>query len=310
MKPFKKALILCVLPLFLAGATSSTASQTNAPSKNHFSRWLDRPHEVVSESVLAVSDRFDRFFDVTGEEEVGDTRVSVTTGTELREGGRIQFTTGAGARIDLPHLQRRWNILLENIEISEETLTEQDAGDDFSAGLRFLIRQTRRTRIHADGGLRFSAGPIAFGRLRLRRQHKWNSHLVRFTQYVYWYSDDGFGETTRLEHERVLGTDFLIHSRIEADWGEETEGIEWQGGPTLARVLRGRHGWAVFGAVSGTTDAPNRIDQYHTGIRYRCRLYRDWLFLDVVPSLEFNDADDFKPEPVLNIRLEAIFGRY
>lgn len=299
-----------LMALMFAGIASGVASATHPPFNANASRWLlDRPHDVVSESVLAVSDRFDRFFDVSGEDQTGDTRVRITTGTEFREGKSVEWTAGAGARIDLPHLQRRWNLLFENIDITEETLTEQDAGDDFSAGLRFLVYKTLRTWIDIDGGLRFADGPMAFGRLRLRRKHLWERDLARFTQAISWETADGFVGSSRLEHERTLGAKYLTHTHIEADWGESTDGVEWRGGPSLKRLLRYRHGWALFCHASGTTHPPNRVDQYHAGIRYRNRLYRNWLFLDIVPSLEFNDAGNFKPEPVLNLQLEAIFGR-
>lgn len=300
---------LFALVLSTCCLSSATADQREKTQAEEGIRWLDQPHGALSVGVQMLSQRFDDFFDVTGEEKVGDTRVRITTGTEFREAESVRFTTGAGVRLDLPHFEQRWNLLLENIEISEETITEQDAGDDFSAGLRLLLRQTRRSLVNADAGLRFSDGPVLYGRLRFRRQYVRDPHFLRFTQFVHWRDRRGFGTTCRLEYEHKPAENYLVINRGNFEWGEKTAGVEWSYHTALARILRDRHGGAVFTEINGETSPNGKIKGYRTGIRYRYRLYREWLFLDLVPAMEFNYENNFKLEPVLTARLETIFGR-
>ena len=270
--------------------------------------WLDRSHAAISYSVKAISDRFDRFFDATADEEAGDTRVKVALAAESREGRGVRFKTKADVRLDLPRLERRWNLFLQNVDLREDPLIDQKSDEGYYAGLRLLLRKTPLTRVHVDGGLRNSGGPVLFGRMRWRWQYAWDPHMVRATQFVYWYDRKGFGETTRLEYEYAVSPDWLFQMRGDADWGEVTQGVEWTQSIALARMLRYRHGWVFFCGADGATLPVAVVDRYRAGIRRRTRLYRDWLFLDVEPGVEFRREKDFKSEALFRIRIEMLFG--
>ncbi len=271
--------------------------------------WLDKPHDAISEGIHIVSERFDRFFDTTADEEVGKSRVKVTTGTEWREGTGMRLTTGAGARIDLPRMERRLNLMLENMDLSEETVRDQDVGDDFSTGLRFLLRQTRQSLVHIDGGFRFSDGPILFGRLRLRRHYTRDPHMIRLTQYFQWYDREGFGEISRFEYEQRLTPDWLFHTRTNAEWGEATDGVEWSQQISLANVKDGQFGLEWFAAVNGVTRPAFEAHRYFAGIRTRYRLYRNWLYLDLTPGVEFDHETNFSATSLVRISIQMIFGK-
>lgn len=270
--------------------------------------WLDRRHAAICVGIQAVSDRFDRFFDATGDEEAGETRVKLVASLESRERKTPEIKTKADARLDLPRLERRWNIFVQNFDFREDPLADPGAEEDgISTGLRLMLRQTPWLRVHADGGVRYSGGLRPFVRLRMRREFVRDPHLFRATQFFAWREQKGFSETTRLDYEQRFADTHLLHARAEAEWGEETDGLEWTPRIVLARLLRNRHGWALYGSVRGATQPDGRVTGYVTGARWRTRAYRDWLFFELESGLEYRRANDFRREAFAAFRVETIF---
>ena len=270
-------------------------------------QWLDRPHAYMSRRVYLISDRIDRFFDETGDEEAGESRVKVVADTAIRERQSTRVKARADVRLDLPGLERRWNLFLQNVDLREDGIGDRDEEDRAAAGLRVLLRQTPLTRAHVDGGVRGSGGPALFGRARWRWQQTWDPHLARATQFFVWHSRDGFKETTRLEYEYSLASCYLFQLRGDVTWSEFDPGVGWTQRVVLARVLERRYGWALFGGASGVTRPRDVMERTRAGVRHRTRLYRDWLFVDVEPYVEFEREHKFKGRGVLALRMEMLF---
>jgi hypothetical protein len=63
-------------------------------------------------------------------------------------------------------------------------------------------------------------------------------------------------------------------------------------------------------ANSFVTHPSHRLEAVTLSVRYRQRLWRDWLYYEVVPQLSFPREENFDITPGINLRLEMLFGHY
>ena len=58
-------------------------------------------------------------------------------------------------------------------------------------------------------------------------------------------------------------------------------------------------------------DKPEQVmNNVTVQIKYRRQIWRNWLFFEVTPALNFPWIDDYEVTPSIQFRLEAIFGWY
>jgi len=54
----------------------------------------------------------------------------------------------------------------------------------------------------------------------------------------------------------------------------------------------------------------DKLDEVLFRVRYRTRIWRDWLYFEVAPQYRFPRDRSFDHTPGILFRLEAIFGEY
>ncbi len=67
--------------------------------------------------------------------------------------------------------------------------------------------------------------------------------------------------------------------------------------------------WKQMGA-HGTSHPSWITDQYLVRAAYRKRVHRDWMFLEIEPGLDFFREDGFSMTPLINVKLEIVFGAF
>ena len=62
-------------------------------------------------------------------------------------------------------------------------------------------------------------------------------------------------------------------------------------------------------AALATTD-PDIFTEFQASIKYRQRLWRDWLYFEVEPEAIFPEERDYNFTPRVNVRFDVIYGDY
>ncbi|MDD5483519.1 MAG: hypothetical protein PHP98_07705, partial [Kiritimatiellae bacterium] len=60
--------------------------------------------------------------------------------------------------------------------------------------------------------------------------------------------------------------------------------------------------------ANGYDHPDNFIERAWFSIRYRRQIYKDWLYLEFEPGVYASREFDFKTEPVIRLKFEAVFG--
>ena len=156
-----------------------------------------------------------------------------------------------------------------------------------------------------------SGVPVGFGELNWR--WKWEKSLggiLGLTPRVYWYSDDGFGQTTSLTWTRQVSERRIFQFRTAEHSTEETDGWEFEQTVRFAWLNKVKtRGWMVQASVfPHNQDSKWVCDDSLISLTRRGALYRKWIYYTVTPQVEFPVEDDYHAKPSLRIGLEILMG--
>lgn len=242
----------------------------------------------------------------------------------LRLGARWEENDGLSedgdlkVRLDLPSMKQRWNIFIENQLDERETLestnredeiSPSSSDDSFYGGIS-RERDLEDWYLRPELGLRLRAPLDPFARLKARRefdlQSPWRG---QFQQSIYYFHSDGIGTRLQLLFSRPAGERFLWQVKPEAQWQEETHNTDLAQIFTLKQYLADRTTLTYELGFLGETKPSLRSSEHYINLRYRQPLYKDKLYLDVVPAVNWPRNDNFEPEFSITTRLEILFTK-
>ncbi|MFO7984047.1 MAG: hypothetical protein R6V08_11390 [Desulfuromonadales bacterium] len=334
---YRSILISAILLLASASAAAGNEEQSREPSSEkeetseerpgwmeRFLYWSDRPHRQVTDRLEALSRDVDSIF---GEEriraEATDTYLQAGGGLVIERGGLLSVEEDFSLSVDLPRTERRIKLVFEsendddffnegNGDSSVSNDFRTSGGKEYSAALQFFVRETKRWNVSLSPGLRFRTPPDPFIRLRLRRtQDLGTTWRARLTERLTEYLDRGLESRTTLEFERRTGEGQLFRLSSRILWREEFENDNTQlsQSAVLFKRLNKRNTIAYSATVVWETKPNLHHELYIADIRWRRRIHKKWLFLEIKPEARFDRDDHFQLDPSLTLSLEILFGR-
>jgi len=321
-----------LLTIFLAGPVHGEQESPDPvehdpkeaqPSENKTRNWIDNLsdpddwetwHDLMTYDLLDAAERTDQFFgNERLDEENQRTRLRLATGLRWKQDDGASLLTEAKLRLSLPRLKNRFQIIFDDSFESDEpgsSTAYSDAVKDSEpdTAIRYIIKQDERRRLSTDAGVRFSSPSQLFGRVRGRVIVPFSVWELRLIQTVAWYTDDGVIETSEMQFNRMLGTDWLFRSTSRVTWEENENGIKPAQVFSFFRELSKRRAYRVsFGGYWPNTPHAHET-VYSTEVSYRQLIHSRWLFLEVTPGIEFPQKKDYELTPYINLKIEMIFG--
>jgi len=311
-EPFPQIPTTADLP---AGDDSQTASTPCLDDGDYHPamRWLDYSHALLSLRVCESVRWFDAFFGDPDDEVRAHTGafVRLVSGYRLQDDDDNTANLGYSARLDMPALSRRLSVVLSSdAESAQDDSPFADQTEEFQAGLRWVLRTTRKMDLDADLGL--TSGLRTYARLRYRQLWplggNWSSTLG---ETLGWRDGEGLESRTELDFSQVLPRNALLRLRSKANWKEYTYPVDgWAWGQNLSISKRlaekAALGW-ILGA-EGVTRPNNRLESWSLAVRYRRNVLRPWLFVEIEPFLSWPRTYDFNVVHGVWLRVETRFG--
>lgn len=299
----------------LLGIADSFFSRPSEPS-SHLVSSIDQWHETISKRVSKTAENVDEFFgDKRTFEEANVTQLRLDSRLQYEDLTDLTIKLSFSGNISLPRVSERVQIFIDTEgrerDVKEGFQTAPGVDDDQKSiftGLRYVTRETRRSLISLDGGLRWRSGPVPLIRLRGRRTFVYDEWAIRMVQTLFWVQDRGFGEQTRVDFERKLDPQHFIRITPSAIWSEWSRGVDLRQVFSIVHIRDSDNMITVELDIQGYTRPSAKVDKYEASLRWRTRGHRPWLFYEVAPGMAFKREFDFEIRPVLTLRVEATFG--
>lgn len=259
--------------------------------------WYDRFQHGVYKGLCTSVAWFDGLFTEDRYDEDVWGRLSLSGFWDERDG--LDPSLRLRARVPLPALRDRLGLIIGRGD-EERLIEDRDRGTGTTLPSAFedvedeawLLGLGYRQGTSIERGLDFSVGvrlrsgldPYAKGVFRY--SHTFSPQVIGgFQETVFWRDSRGFGETTQLSLDRLIGTRFMLRFANTGTLAEDVDGLEWSSSLTLYQDLPGRRALAWTALVKGETAAEVPLQDYGVEIRYRRSVLRRWLFVEASGSV-------------------------
>lgn len=255
-------------------------------------------------------------FDEEAAVESEGSRLILSPIVETREYEGFKFGLKFRAKLSLPRLSERIDLILDSDYDDRDPAPDlnkpRDIGlrstDNGAANLRLRLDDVWKFKTALEAGLKFKPEPVP--RLGARGRITWKKPWLtaRFTQRVFWESEDGFGERSTLDFEQYKKDVYMRRLSTSVLWSEGSDGV--QGGQTLQlyRYLSKRRAVGLILGVYGPLEPSAHVDTYSARISWRQRIHRDWLFLEFEPGVDWPRDRDYQDVFIARVKFDIIFG--
>ena len=283
---------------------------------------IEAAHRGVSEGLLGTAEWIDSFFvDERVIEEENRTRFRVGVSGAFRTNGDTEFDSDFDLRLRLPQTEDKLRVLIlgsSDDDEPRETRTRprgteftRRTGSGLAGALQYFFSATERRSISVTSGLRISRfEPQVFAGPRYRETIDLDSWTFRFTQALRWYSDDGWESRTILDFERPLWGDLFLRITPDGTWSEDEDGYFYGLNFSVFQPLSERRAVEYQWNNDFETRPDNHLELTALRVRYRQRIWRDWLIVEVAPELRFPHDEDYEPVPGIVLGFDVIFGNF
>lgn len=289
--------------------------------------WVDRAHRGVHGLVWRTARYVDQMFGAREDASLyqQQTRGSITPAVLWDEFGGLSQKFRFRVKLPLPHLDERYDAFIGTFSREEYvTEREQESGaiprqhargdaepDQTLVGIRY--REPKEGgRFEADAGVRIRSPIDPFVKAGYRYERGTpTSLLVGLRETVFWQNSEQFGLTSRLDLERIVGEAWLVRWTGSGTFSERTEGVRGYTALTAFRGLPNRRAVAAQIFTAGEFDAAVPLGEYGAKAAYRQSILRDWLVLEIRPSLTWPKNRPDQPREAswgIGVGFEMFFG--
>ncbi len=316
---FRFQLRLTLLPLLLISLPGSLCyAEHDILQEESEPTFVDQTHQEISESLVGLTRWFDKFFqDPRFDEEPVGTFLRLRGSIIAEEGEKLSFKGRAKARLQLPGLKRRFHLILssEDEDLRDEALKDARVDrelaefDEKNLALQYTQKRSTRFSLTHRVGLDFDDGPTPRIRSRIRYAIPIaDESLLTLTQAIFWKRSEGFGEESRIDYDFPLSDKKLVRATGRGLFAEESNGYEWLGMLQWLQSFSHKRALAIGSYVAGETRPQNLVTEYDAFIKYRQRIIKKWLFVELKPEVKWARENDFKSAGIFTLTLEAQFG--
>ena len=269
----------------------------------------------------AMSTWYDEFFkDETYLDATNTSYMRIRGGRELDRRGKSSFFHSITARIRLPKTANRLQIFIGDERGEEGSATEQvDSTDNQGVGVKYFL-PTIFKHINASASIGFSRVTNPYTKAHAEYPFLYKSWLTRVIQQARYSYKYEFQEWTSLYFDRKISDREMVRLLLQKSTQTSVVGIDYLARISYLNTLKHGVGFNNYIAVKGRTkdlkdpyfdgSIPQEgVYNYVVGMVWKQSFFRDYLFYQLEPIVEFHEKYDYMINYRFRASLELYFGR-
>ena len=282
--------------------------------------FLDKVHDVLSHSIVIIPESIDSFFsDEKIDEKLQQSRLKIHFNSSSAKGQRPSHRTGVSARLVFPRLEKKLALVIKDISNSLKQEDEDQILNDLSnetekadmgTYLNWFTRLKNNFQLNSDAGIRFTLPLDPFIRIRFKKYWNPSTNLkLRLMGNVFWFTSKGFGHKWRVQIDRKMSQEYLFRFDNRAFWIETDRFFTFSHGPVIFHKINSRD-TIRYGSAVESTSHPIEVQNYKAYLGYRSQFYKDWIYIEVQPEINYPRERKFHFTPAIYFKLETVFHRF
>jgi len=318
-------ILFLIVPFFrLEAFQSDDPSTDQEPKPNVITKIapkVDKTQDQISKQVTSTALWLDSFFkDEAYEAEINTTYLRITADAFQESGESTEFNFSPSLKLVLPYLEKKVHLEItssanEDLDVYDEKPALENRQLDevqkspTAATIRYFIEAKDKFNLSLAAGAyvddnkpQMHIGP------RSRMTFDYQLLKITFIEWLRWLTNYGLESETRIDLDYKVPGPVMFRTRLEGDWSDDEDEFENSVGFLLYHPLSERR-MMVYEWENLFTNKPGyRLEETNFMVKYRQRIWRDWLFAEVAPQLSFPRDRDFRRTPGILFRIELYFG--
>jgi len=287
----------------------TTVQAIEPPAKPLIGPAPETFHENVSRRVTDLATRIDSFF---GDSRALDARnkssAVVSLSQDIPEGGIPTPNFGVALNLKLTNLERAGKEL-ENSVLGNGFEKINPTEEEVPKGPQ-ITEDIRPWRLVLDQQLGAKWLPTYSAKLRASKDFDTGEFLQHFSVNYGWDTENIWNSRIILETDYALNSNWLFRWTNEGHWYFSRVLITTSHGPSFFHTINDYTSMS-YNFRYDTEYIDNTLfyaSGYSASVTFRRDLFKKWIFLDLVPSINFPRKKDFARVLNFGIRIECIFG--
>lgn len=276
----------------------------------------EKTHIAVSNSLERLARNIDAFF--AAEQAFHESTRSyarVRIDTKLDQDFQLGFDGDVRVKIDLPRTERKLKLLIESDDATRtgtperlnETPIDVVRRQDYLLSIE-RVNEVNKWDVRPAAGIKLRWVPDPFVRLRATRYHQLDVWLLRTSASTFWFTSDGFGANSTLDLDRPVGESMFFRGTTVLRWQENDQFLTAEQQLSLYHRLDPKR-YLVYQVGARANQDPDWAMQYYfVSVHYRKNVYKNWLFFEFIPQIDYQVEKDFEALPSITFRIEGVFG--
>lgn len=318
-------------PLFATEATDQTNSAAElgprAPDSTEVPAQAEPPpllqkaeetHQAVSNRLEGIARNIDSFFAADQAfQEATRSYARVRIDTKLDHDFKLGFNGDVRVKLNLPRTERKLKLLLESDNTTartgaperfDETPIDVMRRQDYLLSIEH-INELQGWDVRPAAGVKLRGIPDPFARLLAIRYNNLDGWLIRASGSAFWFASDGFGANADVNIDRPVLDAMFFRGNTLLGWQGNDQFLTAQQDLSLYHRLD-PHRYLVYQVGALANQRPNWAMQYYfAAIHFRRKAYKNWLFVELIPQVDFLVENRFDPRASITFRLEGVFGK-
>lgn len=302
----------------------SFAQESNSTSQslaNTVEQKLESTQKSMSKRILNMSLRIDNTLGYdTVDEELPDSKVTLKIISASDSVTGQEFKARVSTQLSLPRTQKRWHLFLNNMKkrSSDDDIKKledylptdkKDADDeDFTAGIRRNLFQSKKLHLHTESGVRLHSNVDPFIKVKSRQSLLNQSYSTHFTQEASYFDQTGYGYHFGLRFDRPLNPGLIIRQVNTVEYSNEDKLHWFENSLSLINLHNDIQSTVYFVNVTSKSEPFPVSDSYNLGLTYRTQVKWKWMNLSITPLLNYARERDFELNSGFTVQLETEFG--
>ena len=278
---------------------------------------LESAQKLFGTNANFAANRLDSFFATErADDEFGRSRIRIRSRYEIRERAAADQNNQYRINLRLPHLEEKFkydhyknDVEIKKIKEEEKAIKDKKKADDE----RSLLEKDKINEgwiFNSDIGVSAAIPPKLITRARVRKNIVTGSLIHRLSEQLTYITDEsGLVEETSVESDHIYTEDFIFRFVNYKRWQVLKKDFKTNHGPTFLHRMTKDDAF-VYGFTMQTIvkDGIWYTTNYRLSTNYRRNLYKQWIYLDVIPGLDFPKEHSFRRTPFIIVQLELLFG--
>jgi hypothetical protein len=271
---------------------------------------LESARELFGTRANFAANRLDSFFATErADDEFGRSRIRIRSRFDIHERAASDLTNQYRINLKLPNLEERFKY--EYYQDKEKIKKKKSDKEKLSQNDLLKKDQVITSWIfNSDIGVSAAIPPKLITRARARKSFVTGTLIHRFVeQLTYTTGEDGLVEETSINSDHIYNQDLIFRFINNKRWRVLKKEFITNHGPTLLHRVTDNDAFNYGFIMQTTIDNSNwYVSNFIASVDYRRNIYKQWVYLDVIPGIEFPKVWSFRRTPFIIVQMEFLFG--